>query len=130
MRRAHLVVGWLFAAVFAGTGAYMRFTFPDAFEGDAGTRMMYRASHIYILLAAIVNLALGAQWTRRREGPRRKLQGVGSACILVAPAVFTASFFLVPAPGKLDRPIVLTGVVLCVVGSGAVVLAGRGGRSS
>jgi len=125
MRRTHLVTGFLFAAVFAGTGAYMRFTFPEAFQGDAGMRMMYRASHIYILLSAIVNLAVGAQRALCPAGWRRKLQTFGSVCVLLAPAVFTASFFFVPVPGKLARPIVLAGVILCVAGSGAAVLAGR-----
>ena len=35
----------------------------------------------------------------------------------VSPALFTAAFFLEPAPKKLGRPIVLCGLVLAVTGS-------------
>ena len=122
MKNVHLVTGFLFAAIFAGTGAYMRATFPEAFQGDPGMRWMYRASHVYILLASLLNLGVGAQYAR---AARRKLQALSSICILGAPAVFTASFFLEPAPGRLVRPITFAGVLLCVVGTGAAVLAGR-----
>jgi len=89
--------------------------------------MMFRASHLYILLSALLNLGVGAQYAAHPAGWRRKLQGFSSLCILLAPAVFTTSFFLVPPPGGLDRPIVLAGALLGVFGAGTAVIACRRG---
>ena len=122
MRRAHAWIGLGFAAVFAATGAYMQFSFPELHGDDMGTRMMYRSAHVYILLAALVNVALAIYW---RPAKRRRLQAIGSWLVLLAPLVLTTAFFVEPAPDRLDRPLSLAGVVLVAAGVGLQALSGR-----
>jgi len=50
----------------------------------------------------------------RRE---RLLAAAGSAALLAAPAVFTAAFFVEPAPERLERPLSLAGVALALLGT-------------
>ena len=74
MRRAHLVVGLGFVAVFISTGIFMRLRFPAAYEGDATMRMLYRSAHIYILLSALMNVVAGIHM----PAPSGRLQRIGS----------------------------------------------------
>ena len=62
MARLHAVVGLLFAAVFVLTGAYMRQEFPPPEEDNAVMRMIFRSTHVYILLGALPNLLLAAYY--------------------------------------------------------------------
>lgn len=117
MRTAHRLIGFLFVAVFLGTGVYMRVWFPEAYENDPGMRMMFRSAHVYILLSALLNLLVGAHLQQCVIRRRRILQNLGSCFLFAVPALFTAAFFLEPAPKKLGRPIVLCGLVLAVTGS-------------
>jgi len=135
LAKLHWIVGFTFAAVFIATGQWMRASFPEAFRGDAGMRMMFRSAHVYILLAALPNLLLGASMRRSavtggvartaqarepapdRPAARRTLERIGSACWLAAPIVFTTAFAIEPAPERLDRPITILGVALAAMGT-------------
>lgn len=114
---AHLVVGVLFAIVFLATGQYMRARFPELHGGDAMTRMMYRSAHIYILLSSLVNIAIGAHQHRTQIGRRRRARLVFSAMILLAPVIFTAAFFIEPAPDRLHRPLSQAGAAATAIGT-------------
>lgn len=116
MKWLHLIVGCAYIVVFLATGHYMRVYFETNFDGDIGTRMMYRSAHVYILSAALINLVLGAYWVSR-PGWLRWVQWVGSLAILAAPTVFLAAFFLEPAPDQLVRPYALSGLILAFGGS-------------
>ena len=52
MRFLHLVVGGIVFVVFLSTGGYMQNRFPGIYHGNEAIRMMFRANHIYILLAS------------------------------------------------------------------------------
>lgn len=119
MKTALLSVGFLFAVVFTATGQYMRHTFPEAFHNDVGMRMMYRSAHVYILFAALLNLAIGWGYHPPFPGWREKLQRFGASVLLLTPAIFTIAFFVEPAPGRLDRPVVLVGAVGCIFSIGS-----------
>ena len=123
MRTLHLAAGWLFAAIFAGTGAWMRYSFPEAHHDDHGMRMMFRASHIYILLSALIHLAIGVQW---RPSSRPTLQRLGSAALFIATLLFLTSFFTEPAIGEINRPLVSFGAYFSVAGIALSLLAARG----
>ncbi len=79
--------------------------------------MMFRATHIYILLLALMNLLAAAHWRPRQASWRHRTQTIGSLCILLAPAIVTASFFLEPAPQRFNRPLCLLAIVLAFVGT-------------
>ena len=59
MKLLHIVVGAFVLLAFLLTGQYMDYL--DIRSGALGdaTRMMFRSRHIYILLAGLVNLAVG-----------------------------------------------------------------------
>ena len=122
MARLHRVAGFLFAAVFALTGVFMRVTFPAAYGGDAGVRMMYRASHLYILLAALMNLLVGLYLPAEAAG-RSRLRAVGSLLLLAAPGLFTLSFFIEPARHEFTRWFTFAALLLAVLGTGFHLLA-------
>jgi hypothetical protein len=114
MKITHKIFGLAFIAVFLVTGFYMRLRFPDIFQGDVGMRLMFRSAHVYIMLAALLNLLLGSYW---QPCPARgRMQSIGSVFILASPVVFTLAFFVEPAPQKLDRPIALLGLALAFFG--------------
>ena len=126
MRRIHLIVGWFFVLVFLSTGMWMRLNFPDAYQGNEAVRLMFRASHIYILAAALLNLMAGIQRESADRGWRLVCQRIGSAVLLVSAPLLTAAFFIEPGPHQVERPmahigvgITALGVVLLVVSSGA-----------
>lgn len=122
MRIAHRVFGFVFLAVFLGTGVYMRVRFPDAFRGDAGMRMMFRSAHIYLLFGALLNLLLGV-YLVVDTGWRGVTQWIGSACLLGSPLLFAIAFFAEPAPGVVERPIAAPGVLLAALGVAAHVIS-------
>ncbi len=113
MRRAHLVAGLVFVAVFVASGLFMLLRFPAAYEGDRTMRMLYRSAHIYVLLSALMNIVAGIHM----RVPAGRLQRVGSILLLVAPMFFTLAFSLEPAPARVDRPYATLGAVSAAVGT-------------
>lgn len=104
MRRLHLLIGIAGTIAFILTGQYM-----DRWLGHlAGMadlpRMIYRSGHIYLLLASLLNLALGLYVTDDVVGWRRWVRLVGSALVLIAPVLFLAGFASEPARTDFERP--------------------------
>ena len=117
MKRLHLIFGVLVVVAFLLTGQYMDFQAPPVRElADEGTRMMFRSRHIYLLLAGLVNLGVGAYFTSHRAAWRKALQISGSVLILLAPLLMTAAFFYEPTLGGLQRPLTLPAVVALSAG--------------
>jgi hypothetical protein len=77
---------------------------------------MYRANHVYLLLASLVNVALGCYWSGARAGWRGKLALGGSWLLLLAPAVLLYAFFAEPPRGSPERGFTFIGVLLTLVG--------------
>jgi hypothetical protein len=90
--RAHWLVGLLTLIVFPLTGAYMRHVavVPNL---DTVPRLIFRSRHLFILLAAVANLALSS--TR----PVRLVQRVAATLILVSPFLLIGAFFIDPGNG-------------------------------
>ena len=92
MKRIHFVFGLVLVLVFLLTGQYMEYvhnrTLPD------GVRVLYRSRHIYLLLNALINIALGLYVQYAPSGWRRSLEIIGSVLIIVAPAFLLAGFFM------------------------------------
>jgi hypothetical protein len=117
MKLAHLVVGALVLVAFLLTGQYMDYL--DVRSGRLGdaARMMYRSRHIYILLAGLVNLGVGAYFVRRAGGWRKTLQTAGSILILLAPALMLAAFFAESGVPGLHRHFTLPAIIILSVGT-------------
>ena len=117
MKLLHIAVGAFVLAAFLLTGQYMNYL--DVRSGALGdaTRMMFRSRHIYILLAGLVNVAVGAYFVRRVGAWRRALQTFGSILVLVAPLLLLAAFFTEPGPPGLRRHFTLPAIIILSVGT-------------
>ncbi|HYJ47190.1 MAG TPA: hypothetical protein VEV81_11315, partial [Pyrinomonadaceae bacterium] len=73
--------------------------------------------HIFILLAALLNLGIGIYFSPRRETWRRVLQGVGSALIITGSMLFVAGFFYEPGLENLSTPLSHWGTYTIVAGT-------------
>lgn len=124
MKTFHLVFGLLVVITFVLSGQYMdRYLAHLEFTPDL-PRMLYRSRHIYILLAGLLNLGLGAYVNLAAERWRLALQLLGSFLITIATVLFVVAFMLEPARGSLHTPysgramyLILDGTLLHVIGS-------------
>jgi len=116
VRTLHLLVGIGGVLVFLGTGAWMATHFPAAYSGGETIRYMYRANHVYLLLASLVNLAIGIYRGGSRPGWRGNLALAGSALVVAAPFLLVYAFFVEPAHGVPERPATLIGAVMLLAG--------------
>ena len=115
LRRTHFWVGLIGVAVFLATGVYMRVGFPDLYGANEVVRYHYRANHIYILLASLLNLALGC-YLRLGIGWRKQTAMAGSTLLLLSPVVLVAAFILEAPKGTPDRLLTLIGVFMLFIG--------------
>jgi hypothetical protein len=90
--RAHWLVGLLTLIAFPLTGAYMLHiaTVPHL---DTVPRLMFRSRHLFLLMAAVVNLALS------NSQPVHFVQRVASVLIMLSPVLLITAFFVDPARG-------------------------------
>src|SRR5437764_12587343 len=117
MKLLHILLGAFVLVAFLLTGQYMDYLgVRSGALGDA-TRMMFRSRHIYILLAGLVNLAVGTYFVRRAGGWCRTLQTIGSVLVLAAPLLLLAAFFTEPGLPGLRRQFTLPAIVILAVGT-------------
>ena len=128
MKLLHLLVGASAVFVFLLTGQYMDYL--DVRSGALGetARVMYRSRHIYLLLAGLVNLGLGSYYSYGARGRRKALQVLGSAMVLLAPALLLAAFFTEPGAPGLKRHFTLPAIVMLSVGTMLHALSGLRSR--
>ena len=96
MKRFHQLFGISVVVVFLLTGQYMDIYLGHLQGMPDGPRMLYRSRHIYILLAGLLNIGIGAYFSYHQERWRRVLQLVGSGLIVIATCLFIAAFFYEP----------------------------------
>src|SRR5437868_3993345 len=102
MRRLHLVVGLVGLAAFLASGQYMDRVYDHLRGLDDTRRMLFRSTHIYLLFAALLNLALGLYLVAEAPAWRRWLQRLGSALVAAAPVLLAAGFLIEPWLDGLD----------------------------
>jgi cytochrome bd-type quinol oxidase subunit 2 len=119
VRLIHLGVGIAGVLAFLATGLYMARNFPAAYASGEEIRYMYRANHVYLLLASLVNVALGCYWPGARPGWRGKLALAGAWLLLAALPVLLAAFFVEPPRGSPERGLTFLGVLLTLLGAAA-----------
>ena len=116
MRRAHLLVGVFGVLVFLGTGLYMRSGFPGLYVGNEALRYMYRANHIYLLLASLVNMVLGIYLAAPEAGWRALLSRIGSVLVVLSPALLCYAFFAEVPKASPERVFTALGVFALAAG--------------
>jgi uncharacterized protein involved in cysteine biosynthesis len=110
--KIHRIVGVTGILAFLGTGLFMRIA-KHGLEGlDPLPRMMFRSAHIYLLLASLINLALGLSPSHRQT----KLQNIASILILIAPALMLTAFFVEPGLESFERPFAGPGIYALFAG--------------
>ena len=124
MRRLHIVVGAATLLAFLLTGQYMDYLEVRTNALGETARVMFRSRHIYLLLAGLVNVGLGAYFRAREGGWRRRSQLVGSALVIAAPALMLAAFFAEPGAPGLKRHFTLPAVVILAAGTLLHALSG------
>jgi hypothetical protein len=124
MKRLHLWVGAVVLLAFLLSGQYMDYLEVRTNALGETARVMFRSRHIYLLLAGLVNLGLGAYFSYRGRGWRRSLQLLGSALVVVAPLLMAAAFFAEPVGPGLKRHFTLPAVVILSVGTLLHALSG------
>ena len=124
MKKTHLIFGGFIVLAFLLTGQYMDKSLNHLEGMPDGPRLLYRTRHIFILLAGLLNLGIGAYFTYRVATWRRILQLIGSLLIIVASCLFLIAFFYEPKLSDLHTPlshwgtyVIATGVLLHLISS-------------
>ena len=116
LKRLHRWTGIVTVIVFLMTGLYMRWQFPDLYAGNETIRHLFRANHIYLLMAGLLNVGLGLYFVAQPSSWRRTLQRAGSALLLAAPVLLLAAFFFEPPHPAPERPITAAGLFAALLG--------------
>jgi hypothetical protein len=124
LRHWHLAVGLAGVAAFLATGVYMRAGFPDLYAANEVLRYLYRSNHVYVLLASLVNVALGVHLTPVAPGWRTTVSRLGSLLALVSPAVLCLAFFVEAPVASPERVLTLVGVIAVAAGIALHALGG------
>ena len=85
-------MGVVLTVIFIGTGQYM-LRIAHVADLAIGPRLLYRSRHIYLLMAALINLTLGAYFVPAPRAGARLTQRVGSALIAIGSVLLMVSFF-------------------------------------
>lgn len=127
MRKVHILIGALGIVIFITTGMYMRATFPALYHGNEALRYMYRANHVYLLLASLINLAIGIYApTTLRGNWARSFGLVGNVLVALSPAILTYAFFFEAPNASPDRGFTALGVFAALLGLLAQLPNARG----
>lgn len=125
MKRGFQAVGVLAAIAFVATGVYLYFRLADIAAANASARYSLRANHIYIIMSALVNLALGLLPLPRSVGWRAVARRIGGPLVMLAPALLLGAFvFEGPRPSP-QRPLTSIGVLILAVGVILIVASAR-----
>jgi hypothetical protein len=116
LRTIHRVVGAATIAAFVVTGIYLKLRGPDLFEPNEMVRFIYRANHVYILFAGLLNVAVGAYLCLHARRWRRNLQVAGSIMLLIAPVILVLAFMHESGQASPQRPLTSAGVMLVFLG--------------
>ena len=104
--RLHFWVGLLGILAFLATGQYMHHVL-DYLNGMAdGPRLLFRSAHIYLLLTALLNLALGIYMQPSALRVHAVLHTVVSVTILLSPWAMLGGFFIGAQENTLARPLI------------------------
>jgi hypothetical protein len=117
IRQAHLYVGLAGIVAFLATGLYMD-RFHEHLRGyDDTLRMLYRSTHIYLLLSAVINTMMGLYLRPADSSWRRVLQCLGSVSLLAGPPLLLAGFCTEPYLSSLARPWSRPAIYLALAGT-------------
>ena len=123
LRHTHLITGLLLILFFLLSGQYMQHTLRLSEQPFDAQRMMYRASHLYLLLVGVMNTVVACYWQPFKSRFSRPIQGLSSSALLLAQAAFVVAFLTEPAVVSPDRTLTWLGCVLLLIGAGLLLIA-------
>lgn len=124
MKKIHLIFGVLVVLAFLLTGQYMDKFYNHMVGVPDAQRLLFRTRHIFILLAGLLNLGIGAYFAYRVEKWRRTVQLLGSLLIIVASFLFVIAFFYEPKLSDLHTPLSHWGTYTIAAGALLHVISG------
>ncbi len=124
MKKVHLIFGIFIVFAFLMTGQYMDKYYNHMVGVPDGQRLLFRTRHIFILLAGLLNLGLGAYFTYRIQTWRRTMQLLGSLLIFAASFLFLFAFFYEPNLSNLHTPLSHWGTYTIAAGAVLHVVSG------
>ena|SRR5689334_3566461 len=125
LRKIHFVIGLALLVIFPLTGAYLRLRIPHLMLSSERMRFSMRGNHIYILLASLLHLSLGAYLRASVVRLFGRLQLFGSFLLLLSSTLIVAAFFLESKTGA-ERPVTLLAMVMASAGTLLHVFCARG----
>ena len=102
--KVHLLAGLLGLVVFVLQGQDMDLEHEHLAGMADAPRMLYRSSHIYLLLVSITNVVIGAYYSKDVPVVPAPVQALVSGVLLASPVALLAGFFLEPGLQELSRP--------------------------
>lgn len=123
MKKVHFWLGLITIVLFILSGQFMRATLPE-FSGEIdGGRMMYRASHIYLLMIGAMNLLVGLYYRPFVGLWPPRLQTLGSGLLVLAVPLLMAAFWFEPPDISSDRQLTFYGAVAVLASCVVLMLA-------
>ena len=117
MIRIHRLVGIITVSIFLLTGIYMKLNFPELYKHNEAIRFLFRANHIYILLAGLLNIGIGSYFNLNSKKWKRNLQFTGSFFLFIAPLLLITAFFVEPQTASSERPLTFYGILALALGT-------------
>jgi len=124
-KKVHYWTGIVFLVIFLLSGLYMKWGFPELYDGNQTSRMMFRANHIYLLLAALINILFSFSAGRVITQKSRKIINVASVLIILSPLLLLIAFVTETQSLQFERSFTLLGIVSVLSG---VLIAAIGYR--
>jgi len=116
LARAHSLVGWLGVLAFLASGLYLKRGRPELYDGSEVVRALFRANHLYLLCAALLNL-LAARVGAVPSLLRTRLRTLGSVLLMITVPLLGYAFLIDPRRGFPDRTLTFIGMVLVLLGT-------------
>jgi hypothetical protein len=129
MAYLHLIFGILLFIVFAVTGKFMRWDFPDKEIIPQDLRILMRSRHIYILFSALIHLVLGVYLQISAKTWRKVLQMLGSTLLIIASGLLIWGFVYDTYYAKTFSDVARFGIYLSLGGVAFHLIGGFKGRN-
>ena len=130
MKKLLLFSGITTLVIFALTGNYMLSLYDSPPAEFDVQRMMYRASHVYLLWAGAASLLVGSLWSPVTHAVGRRFQMLGALGIVVAQPLLLIAFCLEPPAVDEGRNLTIQSHVMFLLSVGLIFIGSLFGRLS
>lgn len=104
--------------VFLASGLYMLTKFPGIDKSNEVIKYIYKANHIYLLMASLLNMILGGYLLPNDKKVDKIFQIIGSVLIISSTIALIFAFFHEPGNPAIGRPI--TGPAITMIFFGVI----------